>query len=122
MDPAPQPEPPKKRTSRPAWAPVAAAAGLVLALLGFAKLSGVFDADEHAPSSADPEDDKGHVAAEELRAQAAVALESGQWQHALELVDEAKKLDPRGDDAPGVEDVRRIAHRKMEESEPAAPK
>jgi len=53
------------------------------------------------------------VEAAAIRSEAADALEAGQWARCIELLDAAKKKDPKGDEAPGVQDVRRIAMRKL---------
>jgi hypothetical protein len=48
-----------------------------------------------------------------LRSEAADALEAGQWAKCIARLDEAKRKDPKGDEAQGVKDVRRIAMSKL---------
>jgi hypothetical protein len=93
------------------WVPLSIAAAAALGV-GLARQAGLFGEESvgSAGESADKEK-RGH--AEVLRSEAAEALEAGEWTKVLALLDEAKALDPRGDDAPGVADARRIARRKL---------
>jgi hypothetical protein len=92
------------------WARVAAAAA-VLGPVGYLALSEVGESITLVASGADAGAERLEAAA--LRSEAADALETGQWAHCLALLDEAKRMDPKGDDAPGVRDARRIAMGKL---------
>jgi hypothetical protein len=100
----------RPRPRRGILAPLAAAAAL-LGPVGYLVL------EELAPPlmlvGSAPDASAEIVEAESLRAQAAGALEAGQWARCIALLDEAQKKDPKGDEAPAVRDVRRIAKRKL---------
>jgi hypothetical protein len=107
-----EPETKTPRVGPRLWLPIAAVAG-VLVLLVYAWSSGVFGtgADRAASSSYSSEEEHAH--ADALRAEAASALEAGQWARVIALLDEAKALDPRGDKAVGAQYAREIAAGKL---------
>ena len=88
-----------------------AAAAAVLGPVGFLALTEI--AEPVALVGAAPDGGASQLEAESLRAEAANALEAGQWARCLALLDEAKRKDPQGDEAPGVKDARRIATGKL---------
>jgi len=88
-----------------------AAAAAVLGPVGYLALAEL--AEPLTLVAAAPDGGADKALADSLRSEAANALEAGQWARCLALLDEAKKKDPLGDDAPGVKDVRRIAMGKL---------
>jgi hypothetical protein len=87
--------------------PVAAAAGFA-ALVGIegsaivAWITGSDEPSERVTHAYDPTEE-----AHDLRDAAARAMADGQWSRARDLLDRAKGLDPKGDDAPEVQESRR---------------
>ena len=68
-----------------------------------------------------PDGGASRIEAEALRAEAANALEAHHWARCIALLDEAKRKDPEGDAAPGVQDARRIAMAKLGLRDKATP-
>jgi hypothetical protein len=91
------------------WARVAAAATL-LGPVGFAALTEI---EPYALVGSAQDSGTERLEAESLRAEAGEALEAKQWSRCLALLDEAKRKDPEGDEAPEVQHVRRIAMGKL---------
>ncbi len=56
-----------------------------------------------------------------LREEAVALCDRAEWQRCLDQLDEAKRLDPAGDDTPGVHEVRRRAHDAIEQRHDAPP-
>jgi hypothetical protein len=100
----------RRRVSR--WVillPIAAAFAL-LALEGPAMIA--WWKDEPAPNErvTHPNDEPD---ARTMRHDAAKAMEAKEWRKALDLLDRAKKVDPPGDEAPAVQDARKVARAEL---------
>jgi len=100
----------RARPSRRFWGSVTAAAAGFAALLGYAQATGFF-ATDIVVTSPNP-----HAADEreaERLTEAAGAFEAGEWARCLGLLDQAKAKDPKGDDTPAVNEMRRTATAKV---------
>ncbi len=97
----------RRRVSR--WVillPIAAAFALV-ALEGPATIAWWNDEPDASEPVTHPNNEPDD--APSMRREATRAMEAGEWRKALELLDRAKKEDPAGDEAPEVQDARRVA-------------
>jgi hypothetical protein len=86
-------------------------------LIGTALQSGLSDsADDltHGPARG-----SGLDRPEALRVEAAGAIDHKAWTTCIELLDEAKALDPAGDEMPAVKNARRLAQKMLNASPPA---
>lgn len=107
-----------RRLFRSRWAQLAAAGLLALvAWLAWRSTNSVDEvAERDRPELTEPPEllaarARGHV----LREEAVALCDRAEWQRCLDQLDEAKRLDPAGDDTPGVHEVRRRAHDAIEQ-------
>jgi hypothetical protein len=100
----------RRRVSR--WVvllPMAAAFALV-AFEGPAMVAWWTDDSEPHPPVTHPHEEPD---ARSMRREATKAMEAGEWRKALELLDRAKREDPAGDEAPQVQDARKVVRAKL---------
>ncbi len=107
-----------RRLFRSRWAQLAAAGLLALvAWLAWRSTNSVDEvAERDRPELTEPPEllaarARGRV----LREEAVALCDRAEWQRCLDQLDEAKRLDPAGDDTPGVHEVRRRAHDAIEQ-------
>jgi hypothetical protein len=103
----------EERPHRSGWAgSLALAAGAAL-LLAVALQSGPSDSADPIARRASP-GGTGLDPAQTLRAQAASAIDRKAWARCLELLDQAKEIDPAGEDTPAVQNARRLARKRLD--------